>query len=97
LWDIVASFDGGNNTPHYEFNTTLAVFEYNVTLYDSLGNNITFTSAQLLSDMTTNSIVVAGWVNGELLLPPSYPLVLVTPGTLWLSHIVRIQMTGWKP
>jgi len=97
LWDIVASFDGGNNTPHYEFNTTLAVLGYNVTLHDSLGNNVTFTSDQLLSDMTTNVVVVAGWVNGELLLPPSYPLVLVTPGALLLSHIVRIEMTGWTP
>ncbi len=96
LWDIVGSFDGGNNTPHYEFNTTLANHKYNLTLYDSHDGNYTLNSTQLIDDMITNNIVVAGWVNGELLKGSAYPLVLVIPGSLLLTNIVRIQMTGWQ-
>lgn len=92
LWTIVASMDGGNDT-HYTFDVSLATHGYQVVLYDGAGHNATFTAAQMAGNY---SIVVAGWVNGELLLSPDYPLVLVTPGHLLLGNIVRIDMIGWN-
>jgi hypothetical protein len=93
LWDVVASFDGGSNRPHYEFNVSLATHGYTIYLIDGNGDNVSFTAAQLAGN---DSIVVAGWINGELLVSPNYPLVVVTPGHLWLSNIVKIEMTGWN-
>jgi len=92
LWVLVSSMDGGDDT-HYTFNVSLAIHGYNVTLYDGEGASIHFTAAQLADN---NTLVVAGWVNGELLTHPQYPLVLVTPSGLLLENIVRIEMTGWQ-
>jgi DMSO/TMAO reductase YedYZ molybdopterin-dependent catalytic subunit len=91
LWTVVASMDGGDDD-HYTFNTSLAVSGYNVTLFDSHGGMVNFTSAQLAGN---SSIILAGWADGILLDDTDWPLKLVTLGGYMLGNIVRIEMWGW--
>ncbi len=88
LWVLVAAMDGGDDT-HFSFNVTLAISGYSVRLYDEIGNNVSFTAAQLAQN---GSIIVAGWVDGLLPGTPDWPLILVTPDGPLLSNIVRIEM-----
>ena len=92
LWILVSSMDGGNDT-HYTFNVSLAASGYNVTLYDSIGGKVNFTSAQLAGN---SSILIAGWADGMLLESPSWPLMLVTPEGNVLGNIIRIEMWNWE-
>jgi hypothetical protein len=82
----------GVDDEHYLFNTTLLATNYNVTLYDSMGNNVTLNCWSVTQNM---SILVAGWVNGALLSDPDWPLKLVTPEGLVLGDLVRVELVGW--
>lgn len=65
LWVLVSIVDGGEDPAgHYEFNISLAVAGYNITIIASDGYNKTFTSADIAGN---DSIIVAYKVNGEYL------------------------------
>jgi len=91
LWTLVSSMDGGNDV-HYSFNSSLIATNYTVTIWSGSGNSITFTSWELAYN---NSLLIAGWADERLLVPPDWPLKLVTSDGYVLGNIVRIVMTGW--
>lgn len=91
LWTLISAMDGGDDE-HFQFNTTLVSMGYNVTLYSGSGANLTFTA---LEAAFNNSLIIAGWADGELLTDPDWPLKLVTPDSLMLGNIVKITLTGW--
>ena len=90
LYIIVSAMDGADDE-HYLFNTTLLSTNYNVTLYDSEENSVTFNCWELTQNRT---IIVAGWVDGELLPDEDWPLKLVSKNVL-LGNIVKVEMKGW--
>jgi hypothetical protein len=92
LWTIIASMDGGNDI-HYSFNNSLVPTNYTVTVWSETGSHFNFTSYEVAFN---NDIVIAGWVNEILLVPPEWPLKLVTADGIFLDSIVRIEMTGWQ-
>jgi hypothetical protein len=91
LWTLVASMDGGQDD-HYSFNSSLISSNYSVTVYSGTGQNVTFTSYEVAYN---NSLLIAGWADEELLVPPDWPLKLVTEAGYLLGNIVRIVMSDW--
>jgi len=91
LWTLVASMDGGNDD-HYSFNSSLISTNYSITVWSGTGDSISFTSYEIAFN---NSLLIAGWADEELLVPPDWPLKLVTSAGFLLSNIITIEMTGW--
>lgn len=92
LYILVAAMDGAD-TEHYVFNTSLLATNYNVTLYDGSDANVTFTCWQVTQNY---SIIVAGWMDGELIMDANAPLILVTPDGVLLGSLEKIEMNGWQ-
>ncbi|NHJ14513.1 MAG: hypothetical protein EAX95_12610 [Candidatus Thorarchaeota archaeon] len=92
LYVLVAAMDGADTT-HYVFNTTLLATNYNVTIYGESGANETFTCWQVTLNY---SIIVAGWVDGQLIVDSNAPLVLVTPEGLLLGSLEKLELVGWQ-
>ena len=90
LYIIVSAMDGGDDE-HYLFNTTLLSTNYNVTLYDSDDNSVTFNCWELTQNTT---IIVAGWINEELLSGEDWPIKLVSKNVI-LGNIVKAEIIGW--
>ena len=88
LWTIVAAMDCADDV-HFQFNDTLATEGYDVVVFDGNGKNVTISSASMAYNY---SIILAGWVNQELLTSPDWPLALVTPAGVLISNIVSMQM-----
>jgi len=91
LWTLIASMDGGNDD-HYSFNSSLISTNYSITVWSGTGDSISFTSYEIAFN---NSLLIAGWADEELLVPPDWPLKLVTSAGFLLSNIITIEMTGW--
>ncbi|RDE13299.1 MAG: hypothetical protein C4K48_08695 [Candidatus Thorarchaeota archaeon] len=92
LWTIVSSMDGGNDI-HYSFNNSLVPTNYTITVWSETGSYLNFTSYEIAFN---NDIVIAGWADEILLLPPEWPLKLVTASGASLDSVIRIEMTGWQ-
>jgi hypothetical protein len=93
LWTIVARMDGADDE-HFQFNSSLITKNYTVTLYDSEENFVSFNAYEVAYN---DSLVLAAWVDGELLSEPDWPIRLVSEdGNRNLGSIVRIEMTGWE-
>ncbi|MCJ7818102.1 MAG: molybdopterin-dependent oxidoreductase [Candidatus Thorarchaeota archaeon] len=92
LWTLVASMDGGHDD-HYSFNTSLISTNYSIIVWSGTGESILFTSYEVAFN---NSLLIAGWADEELLVPPDWPLKLVTSDGFLLGNIVKIVMTGWN-
>jgi hypothetical protein len=90
LYVIVAAMDGGDDE-HYLFNTTLLSTNYNVTLYDGEGNSVTFNCWEVTQNTT---MLVAGWMNGNLLSGEDWPLKLVSKNVV-LGNIMKVELVGW--
>jgi DMSO/TMAO reductase YedYZ molybdopterin-dependent catalytic subunit len=91
LWTIIASMDGGNDI-HYSFNNSLVSTNYTVTVWSGTGSHLNFTSYEIAFN---NDLILAGWADDMLLIPPEWPLKLVSAEGLFLDNIVRIEMSGW--
>jgi hypothetical protein len=91
LWTIVSSMDGGQDD-HYSFNGSLVLNNYTVRVWSGSGVSKNFTSFQIAYN---NSLLIAGWIDDELLVAPEWPLVLITSDGLALGNIIRIEMFGW--
>ena len=92
LWTIISSMDGGNDV-HYSFNNSLVSTNYTVTVWSDTGSHLNFTSYDIAFN---NNLILAGWADEMILVPPEWPLKLVTAGGLFLDNIVRIEMSGWQ-
>ncbi|MFW9843235.1 MAG: molybdopterin-dependent oxidoreductase, partial [Candidatus Thorarchaeota archaeon] len=62
LWTIISSMDGGSDV-HYSFNNSLVSTNYTVTLWNSTGGHMNFTSYNIAFN---NNIVLAGWIGDTL-------------------------------
>ena len=92
LWTIISSMDGGDDI-HYSFNNSLVSTNYTVTVWSDTGSHLNFTSYEIAFN---NNIILAGWTDEMLLVPPEWPLKLVTSGGLFLDNIVQIEISGWQ-
>lgn len=92
LWTIISSMDGGDDV-HYSFNNSLVSTNYTVTVWSGTESHLNFTSYEMAFN---NNIILAGWTDEMLLVPPEWPLKLVTAGGFFLDNIVRIEMSGWQ-
>lgn len=92
LWTLVASMDGENDD-HYSFNTSLISTNYSITVWSGTEESISFTSYEVAFN---NSLLIAGWADEQLLIPPDWPLKLVTSDGFLLGNIVKIVMSGWN-
>ncbi len=91
LWTIIASMDGGIDD-HYSFNGSLVSTNYTVRVWSGTGESVNFTSYQVAYN---DGLLIAGWVDNELLISPDWPLILVTSDGLTLGNVVGIEMYGW--
>ncbi|HDP97268.1 MAG TPA: hypothetical protein ENN25_06230 [Euryarchaeota archaeon] len=93
LWILIAIVDGGDDPAgHYEFNISLAVTGYNVTVMASDGYNKTFTSADVAGN---DSIIVAYKLNGEYLtIDEGFPLKIEgdISGSMKIKNISDIML-----
>ncbi len=92
LWTIISSMDGGDDT-HYTFNNSFVSTNYTVTVWSGTGSHLNFTSYDIAFN---NNLILAGWADEMILVPPEWPLKLVTTGGIFLDNIVRIEMSGWQ-
>jgi hypothetical protein len=83
--------DGGEDD-HYSFNASLVSNNYTVSVWSGSGQSANFTSYQIAYN---NSLLIAGWIDDELLGHPDWPLIFITNDGFALGNIVRIEMFGW--
>jgi DMSO/TMAO reductase YedYZ molybdopterin-dependent catalytic subunit len=92
LWMLIAIVDG-EDTDHYEFNTTLAAAGYSVNI-SALDYWTELSSSTVAFN---NSIILAFMLDGELLTDDDYPLKLTGQwllGNQKVKAVVKIELVG---
>jgi hypothetical protein len=92
LWFLIGWIDDQGAANRMEFNDTLAIQGYNVTVITGQGDYVSLPSTTV---MRNNLIIVANRLNGAPLPDPYWPLRLVGPGLSsdeMLGNVVEIQM-----
>lgn len=91
LWVLIGMVDGVDSG-HWEFNDSLAVLGYNVTITGTDGYNKTIS----IGDIEYNdSLIVALTFDGEYLTGDEYPLMLIgedLPGSLRIKSVASIEL-----